>query len=720
MSEKIREEHLSRGAIVYVRQSTMTQLTHNKESQRRQYALADRARQLGFAQVDVIDDDLGKSGSGIDERPGFQRLVAALCAGKVGAVLSIEASRLARNGRDWHHLIDLCGLVGALVIDNEGVYDPRLSNDRLLLGLKGTMSEFELTLLRERSFEALRLKARRGALRFRLPVGLCWPAAGEIELDPDRRVQDAIHLVFQKFAELGSVRQVMLWFCREKLSLPGQVYENGTAKVVWRVARYQAVHRVLTNAQYAGAYVFGKTNNRTSVVDGMAQKTRGHGKSRDNWTVLIREHHPGYVTWETYERNQATIAENAHMKKLMERKAGRGGRALLAGLLRCRRCGHMLAVGYHGDNGVSARYMCRSAQLDHGAPECLSFGASRPDRSIAAALLEVIQPKAIEAALEAVARVANAREEEIRAVTLEVDQARYEAQLASRRYEAVDPDNRMVAAELEARWNAGMHRVRELEERVDAVARRAAAPSPGVDREALLSLAANLPAVWNSEAADMKLKQRIVRMLVQEIVADVDVEAKEIVLVVHWIGGRHTELRMEKPRAGAHGRATTADCVEIIRGMSGRWSDEEIAATLNRLRLHTGTGNTWSGKRVYQVRHRLDLPAYDPSKPRETVTLEQATVRLGVSNTVVKKLIAAKILPATQAAPGLPWEIPAAALDAREVQRAVARTRELGRAMRAGHADKRVLTLPGVPPAAPAIELLRRELREERVLEPLG
>lgn len=380
----------------------------------------------------------------------------------------------------------------------------------------------------------------------------------------------------------------------------------------------------------------------------------------------------------------------------MNRKAGRGGRALLAGLLRCRRCGHMLAVSYGGESGMRVRYMCRGAQLDHGAPECLSFGGLRPDRAIAAAVIEAIQPKAIEAALAAVARVERAREDEVHAVELELEQARYEAQLASRRYEAIDPENRLVASELETRWNGAMLRVRELEDRVDAVARAAATPSPHVDRASLLSLAANLPAVWNSETADMRLKQRIVRMLIEEVVADVDVKAREIVLVVHWIGGRHTELRMEKPRPGAHGRATSADCMEIVRGMAGRWSDEEIAATLNRLRLHTGTGKTWSAQRVHTLRRDHELPSRNPSKPRETVTLEEATERLGVSNTVVKKLINAKILPAMQAAPAAPWEIPIAALSAPEVQRAVARARDFSRGMRAAHADKRVLTLPGV------------------------
>lgn len=617
MSEKIREEHLRRGAIVYVRQSTMTQLTHNKESQRRQYGLVDRARALGFAQVDVIDEDLGKSGSGMVERPGFQRLVARVCAGEIGAVLSIEASRLARNGRDWHHLVDLCALVGTLVVDAEGVYDPRISNDRLLLGLKGSMSEFELSLFRERSFEALRQKARRGALRFRLPIGLSWSDDGKIELDPDRRIQDVVHLVFRKFAELGSARQVHLWFRAEKISLPAKRCEDSKTKVTWELPRYGTLFKMLTNAQYAGAYVFGKTGTRTHVVEGKAHKTGGHAKLRDKWTVLIRDHHPGYISWDVYERNQTRMAENAHMKKRMGKKAGRGGRALLAGLLRCRRCGRMVRTTYCGIGARNCRYVCHGTQLVDGAQNtCLGFGGLRADHAVATALLDVVQPKAIDAALEAIARVTNGRSDEVRAVTLELEQARYEAGLASRRYESVDPDNRLVAAELEARWNAAMQRMRELEDRIESMT-RAAPMSPPVDRDTLMSLAANLPAVWNSPAADMRLKQQIVQLLVEEIVADVDDKSREIVLVVHWIGGRHTELRVKKPPRGSS-RVTSEECIELIRGMAGRWSDQEIAATLNRTGQQTGTGMAWSDMRVYQVRRRLGPSTTPPFRERRS------------------------------------------------------------------------------------------------------
>ena len=284
----------------------------NHESQLRQYGLADRARELGFRDVTVIDEDLVRSGSGLVQRPGFQRLVAEVCTGEVGAVFCIEASRLARNGRDWHHLIELCGMVGSVVVDPDGIYDPAIINDRLLLGFKGTMSEFELNLLRQRSLEAIRQKAGRGELQFLLPVGLCWTGTGKIERDADRRVQQAIQLVFTKMTELGSVRQVLLWFRQEKISLPAFPRDPGEPTMVWKVPIYNTLLKMLTNPAYAGAYAFGKTQSRVRVVEGRARKTAGHRKPQPEWIVLIRDHHPGYISWEQYERNQALIASNAH------------------------------------------------------------------------------------------------------------------------------------------------------------------------------------------------------------------------------------------------------------------------------------------------------------------------------------------------------------------------------------------------------------------------
>lgn len=680
MNPKITVDHLRRRAAVYVRQSTVAQLTANLESKRRQYQLVEMAQELGFAGVDVIDEDLGKSGSGLVDRPGFRRLVGAVCAGDVGAVLCIEASRLARNGRDWHHLIDLCGLVGTLVIDPDGVYDPQLVNDRLLLGLKGTMSEFELTLLRQRSLEALRAKAKRGELQFGLPVGLCWTKSGRVELEPDLRIQEAIGLVFHKYEEVGSVRQVLLWFRGEGIELPTVLHGELGRDVVWRLPVYGSVLAILQNPFYAGAYAFGRSETRTHVVDGRARKTTGHRKPIQSWAVLIREHHPGYITWQQFERNQAVMEENAHMKGKMGRKAGRGGQSLLAGLLRCARCGRMLHVAYTGRAGA-ARYDCRGAHINHGTARCISFGRLRPDEAVGSEVLRAVQQDAIEAALEAAEEATRREVETRRALELELEQARYEARLAGRRYEAVDPENRLVASELESRWNAALRHVDELERQLQKTAPIEARRVPG--REELLSLAQDLPSVWNAQTTDMRLKQRIVRILIREVVADVDGVHSQIVLMIHWVGGRHSELRVSKNKTGHHSRSTEQDAVDIVRRMAGRWPDETIAATLNRQGLRTGAGNAWTKGRVSSARSYHRFPAFDPTtKPSGVLTLADAATHLRVSTSVVRRLIISKVLPATQCVTSAPWEIAATDLDADPVREAVRLARARGQSPR--------------------------------------
>jgi DNA invertase Pin-like site-specific DNA recombinase len=423
MSHKITPDHLRRQAVVYVRQSTAVQVISNLESQRRQYNLAEYARQLGFADVVTIDEDLGKSGSGLVERPGFQRLVAGVCDGQIGAVLSIEASRLARNGRDWHHLIELCGLVGAVVIDPEGVYDPRVRNDRLLLGLKGTMNEFELHLFRQRSLEAMRQKAHRGEFQCNLPAGYCWAPNGKIEIDPDRRVQQAIRCVFDRFTALSSARQVLMEFRSQGIQLPVHHPDPGGSSIEWRLPVYHTVLRILTNPVFAGAYAFGKTESRTTVVEGRARKTVGHQKPIEDWGVLIKDHHPGYISWEQFERNQQTLRENNFMCTGSGRKAGRGGRGLLRGLLRCLRCGRMLYTYYTGRCDL-VRYACRGVRIVHGGQSCISFAGARPEQHVVAEILRAVEGNAVEAALQAAERVEKQKQMRLEALSLELEQAR--------------------------------------------------------------------------------------------------------------------------------------------------------------------------------------------------------------------------------------------------------------------------------------------------------
>jgi DNA invertase Pin-like site-specific DNA recombinase len=670
MNPKLTAERLERDAIVYIRQSTPGQVLHHQEGRRRQYALQDHARQLGFQRVVVIDEDLGRSGSGLVERAGFQQLVGAVCAGTVGAVFCLEASRLARNGREWHHLIELCGMTETLIVDPDGIYDPALMNDRLLLGMKGTMSEFELNLLRQRSAEAIRQKALRGELQFSLPVGYVWTAEGKIEKEPDRRVQQALSLVFSKMTELGSVRQVLLWFHREGVELPRKSQDQPGGRTTWAPAVYSALLSLLANPIYGGAYAFGRTKTRTRVVDGLARKTVGHKKPRCEWTVLIPEHHPGYISWEQYERNQATMAANVHMKSRAEPKAGRGGRALLSGVLRCRRCGRMLYVSYSGSKGMVLRYQCRGAHMNQGEPRCITFSGLKVDQAVAGEVLRAIGGNAVEAAVEAAEQLRQRMGEQRQAVELELVQARYEAKLSARRYEAVDPDNRLVAAELEARWNAALRKAQALEDRLgdfDAASNMPAIP----DKEILLSLAQDLPAVWNSPGTEAGLKQRIVHILVEEVVADVDEERLEIVLLIHWAGGRHSELRVSKRGTGQHGQSTGMEAIEVIRQMAGKFGDGEIAATLNRLRLRTGAGNSWNAQRVYGLRRQYELPGVGSKAENRTVTLQQAVNQLGVSELSVRRMIEQKVLPAKQAVPSAPWEISADALNLPAVQHAV-------------------------------------------------
>jgi excisionase family DNA binding protein len=669
MNSKLTAERLRRHAIVYVRQSSPGQVIHNQESQRRQYGLVDYAGELGFVQVSVIDDDLGRSGSGLMDRPGFQKLVAAVCTGELGAIFCIEASRLARNGRDWHHLIELCGMTGAVVVDPDGIYDPSFINDRLLLGLKGTMSEFELNLLRQRSLEAIRQKARRGELKFPLPIGFVWSEVAKVEMDPDRRIQQAIHLVFAKMTELGSARQVLLWFRREKVCLPAKV-EGPGHHVIWKLPVYNTIHHMVQNAMYAGAYVFGKTESRTKIVDGRTRKTVGHPKPQESWTVLIRDHHQGYISWEQYERNRAMIVANSNLKWGASRKAGRGGRSLLAGLLRCRRCGRMLQVAYSGTGGTVPRYHCKGAQINHGEDWCISFGGLRIDEAISLQILEAISGNAVEAAFEAAEQLRQQRQQQRKTLDLEVEQARYEARLAARRYENIDPENRLVAAELEARWNAALMRVQELDNKLlQFDAGDGLTPLP--EREVLLSLAQDLPGVWNAPACDMRLKQRIVRILIHEIVADVDENNHELVLLIHWAGGRHSELRVKKNKTGQHRYCTSMEAIEVLQQMAGAHTDEQIATTLNRLGLQTGAGHTWNEQRVHSARRTHHLAAYDPQRSKGFLTLEQAAEYLGVSANSVRRMIKQGKLQADQVVACAPWRISVVALDSETIRQAV-------------------------------------------------
>jgi excisionase family DNA binding protein len=660
---------LRRKAVVYVRQSTPAQVQANLESRRRQYELVEVARRRGFREIEVIDDDLGRSAGGTVERPGFERLVAWLCAGEVGAVLCLEASRLARNGRDWHHLLELCGLVEARVIDLDGVYDPCRPNDRLLLGMKGSISEFELGVLRARMLDAARAKARRGELRVAVPVGYSWHREAGLGLDPDRRVQEAVHLIFARFRELGSARQVLLSMTTDRVHFPRPSDGKRLVTFDWRPIRYRNVIAVLKNPFYAGAYVYGKSEKRTAIVDGRARHSYGHGKPPEEWEVLRKDHHEGYIDWATYERNQAQLAANAY-RKAHGVKSGRGGRALLAGLLACACCGRRLQVSYSGRAPGQPVYRCDRPNQMLGLPRCLTFGGARIDAAVAAELLRALAPMAIEAALEAERKLVDRETERRRIAELELQQARYEAALAERRYAACDPDNRLIAAQLERGWEAALRRVAAYEARLTPEQ----APGPTTDTPDLAGLARDLEAAWSAPGTTMRTRQRLVRALITDIVADVDEATREVVLVIHWRGGQHSELRVKKPGSGEHGCRTPEEALAVMRCMAGRWSDEHIAASLNRMGMRTGQGKSWTARRVGSLRTVHGIRAYRSAvKDGEWFTLSEAAEALGVTHHVVRRLIRDRVLAVEQVVRGAPYQIKASDLRDERVTAALRR-----------------------------------------------
>ena len=654
---KITSDHLQRQAFVYVRQSTIDQVQNNRESQRRQYGLTDRARALGWQQVTVIDDDLGRSGGGA-HRPGFERLLAVLCEGNVGAVFCIEASRLARNGRDWHTLLEFCRLVDALIIDEDGIYDARHPNDRLLLGMKGTLSEMELSTLRQRSHEALMQKARRGELFTSVAIGNVRAPNDRLEIDPDRRIRKALDLVFRKFRQFGSIRQVLMWLRQERTELPAIVYGAEGRAVRWRLPVYNAVHHILTNPVYAGAYVFGRTKTVTRIEQGRKRSVAGKRLEQEQWQILIHDHHQGYIDWDEYQANQRQITHNAAMKGRLVRGPSRRGEAILAGVLRCGHCGRKLHVAYSGIRSSCRRYSCQGAMINHGIPDkCISFGGFKADQIVADELLRRLQPLGLQAALEAIDRQMLNNNEQVSQKELALEQARFEAARARRQYDAVDPDNRLVAAELEQRWNQALERQRALEEELKVLRDSRPQSMSEVTRATLLELGDNLPALWHHPHGTPQLKKRIVRTLLHEIVVRKD--GDKISMVLHWHGGDHTSLDFLKNKTGQLRHATPDNVVQLVRQLARVQPDQGIVSILNRLGLRTGRGNTWTeGRlRVFRNDHKIAVYTDGERQARGEMTLEESAAMLRTSKESVRRLIASKILNAKQACAGAPWVI---------------------------------------------------------------
>jgi DNA invertase Pin-like site-specific DNA recombinase len=654
MSEKIKAHHLEREAYVYVRQSTPHQVRNHLESKERQYALASRAEQLGFSKVVVIDEDLGRSGTGTQERPGFGRLLASVCQGLVGAVLALEASRLARNNRDWHHLVDLCALTETLLIDSDGIYDPRKLDDRLVLGLKGSMAEFELGLLRQRAREAFERKVRRGFALWEVPVGFIRTEEGRIEKTPDRQVQQAVATVFQKFQQLGSARQATIWFREEQIAVPQTKPGTAGQEVIWKLPSSGRIRQMLNNPCYAGAFAYGKTTVRTRIEDGRARQSSRYRKPHNEWKVLLIDHHPGYISWKEYLENQQRMEANVASYEGESSGAAKLGAALLSGLLRCGRCGRKLQVVYSGDRGRVPRYVCRGDRGDRESSRCLTVGNLRLDRAVVQTVLTAIQPAGIEAAVQ-LTECAQAEDAEKRkALELALERTRYEEKRARRQFDAVEPENRLVATELETRWNHALAQVAEAEARL-AAAGKAPEPLSEQQKQELTELSEDLIALWNHPEAPVQLKKRILRTVLTEIVIDHEPDSATHRLRLHWAGGVHTELRVERNKSGQHRHSADRSVVELVSDLAKICQDKTIAAILNRLGYKTGQEKTWNASRVAGLRGYHKIAPFQ--KQDGWVTQEEAARELHVSNTVVKRLIRERILPAKQVVKCAPWII---------------------------------------------------------------
>ena len=659
---KIGASHLSRAAYVYLRQSTAAQVEHNRKSTQRQYALAARATALGWPaqRVIVIDEDLGLSGSGVVERSGFSRLTADVALRHVGIVLGLEVSRLARNNADWYRLLDLCGLTDTLIGDADGVYHPAMFNDRLLLGLKGTMSEAELHVLRARLLGGIRNKAARGELRRGLPVGFVWGEEdGEVRFHPDEAVCAAIRTVFARFAELGSVRRVWLWLRTEGLSFPMQTRYGGGVR--WVDPSYIAVYHVLTNPVYAGAYAYGKSRHEVTLDASGARKKRVRKLPRSQWSVLIPSHHEGFIDWGTYESNRARITANTHPQPHQSGGgAVREGSALLQGLAVCGQCGRRLRTHYTGRT-ASAGYHCAGKSIVEGRGiYCLNVGAIQIDEVAARAVLAALAPLGVEAALAAAERIEADHDGALAQWRLAVERAGYDAQCAERRYRTVDPDNRLVARGIEAEWEKCL---RELEKAKAEFARREQLRPRTLrvdERIRLLALGADLFKAWQAPTTSPRDKKELLRTLLEEVIITVHKDERRAHLTLRWRGGALTDIDLDLPRPRPAIVRTDEDTIALVRRLAAHYPDAVIAGILNRQDRKSAYGHRFTANLVGNLRRHWSIPCFErPTSPPEgeLLTIKQTATALGVATSTIHRWLNDGIIAGEQLTYGAPWRI---------------------------------------------------------------
>jgi DNA invertase Pin-like site-specific DNA recombinase len=661
---KVKASHLQRTAIVYLRQSTPSQVEQNRESTARQYALADKACQLGWPkeQVILIDEDLGLSGSSTDKRSGFARLTSEVALAHVGIVLGLEVSRLARNNADWYRLLELCGVTDTLIGDNDGVYHPALFNDRLLLGLKGTMSEAELHIIRARLDGGIRNKAARGELRRGLPVGFVWGEQdGEVLFHPDEAVTGAIRVVFERFAEFGSARRVWLWFRSEGLSFPLQTTPAGMpGPIRWVAPTYTALHHILTNPVYAGAYTYGKTRYERYIDEHGAVKKRIRHLPMDQWSVLIPDHHPGFIDWATFQINQARLDSNPRPKPHHSGGAVREGSALLQGLATCGHCGRRLHVHYRGRNSAPG-YHCAGKDLVNGrGVYCLNVGGTVIEQAVAKAFLEAVTPAAVEATMLSVQQLQLNHDAALSQWRLEVERARYEAERAERRYRAVEPENRLVARGLETEWEK---RLRDLATAEGELRRREQQrPNPiGPEQlKCIQMLGSDIRQVWSAAAITDRDRKELLRTLLEEVIFNLKRAEGQAHLTLRWRGGAITMLDVPVPRFKPMGPRTDEDTISLLRRLAALYPDEVIAGILNRQGRKTATGERFTANQVGSLRRYRGIPRFQPpAEPPtgELVSIRKAAQILGMNTSSIHRWLADGFIAGEQVTPGAPWQI---------------------------------------------------------------
>jgi excisionase family DNA binding protein len=657
---KIQETHLRRSAYVYIRQSSATQVLVNRESTERQYQLSERAIQLGWSrpQIKVIDEDLAHTGSGVVIRHGFAQMTQAVGLGQVGIILCLEASRIARNNAEWYRLLELCAVTDTLIGDLDGLYHPGLFNDRLLLGLKGTMAEAELHVLRLRLNGAIRNKAKRGELRRGLPVGLLWgEGEGEVIFHPDQAVTGAIRTVFDKFAELGSARQVWLWFRSEGLLFP---HERPNGQILWVKPTYIAIHTVLSNPVYAGAYAYGKSRSERYVDETGRVRKRVRLLPIDQWAVLIRDHHPGFIDWATFEMNQARLASNTHPGPHQAGGAVREGTALLQGLATCGRCGRHLRVYYQGKNSTPGYYCANSQAFNGRGTWCLRVGGVRVDRAVVETFLGAIAPAGLEAAIAA-QNLGEAQDQNaLKQFRLQAERARYEAERAERRFRNVEPENRLVARTLETDWENKLHEQQAAEAELARKEQEQRLQLTDRQREQIRALGSDLKRVWDAPTTTDRDRKELLRSLLEEVKINVLPEENKAQVVLRWKTSAVSELDVlwRSPRPAPI--RTDEETIELMRRLAIHHPDAVIAGVLNRQGRKTARGESFTASRVASLRTHWKIPRYQaPAKPPEgkLLTVDAAAKQLGVAASTLLRWLNDGFIGGEQVTPGAPWRI---------------------------------------------------------------